>query len=95
MNNTKLKRWAELLLDTGKRNRLVSYKDTKYDTLEVVYPDTSTLFDKVGGTASFEAFDPKLKREEFEDTEVESTQHVKISRDEFLKARYYFIMLLV
>ncbi len=31
----KLERWAEKLLDTGKRNNLVNFKDTKTSTAEV------------------------------------------------------------
>lgn len=31
----KLDRWASLLLDTGKRNNLVNFKDTKASTVEI------------------------------------------------------------
>lgn len=36
MNNKKLSRWAELLLDTGKRNNLVNFHDTKLSTVEIL-----------------------------------------------------------
>ena len=39
-----LNKWAELLLDMGKRNNLISFKGTKLSTVELVAPDFSTLF---------------------------------------------------
>ena len=38
-DHKKLDNWANLLLDTGKRNNLISFKDTKASTAEVLYPD--------------------------------------------------------
>ena len=32
MENVKLQKWADLLLDTGKRNNLINFKDTKLRT---------------------------------------------------------------
>ena len=46
MNIDKLNKWADLLLDTGKRNNLINFKDTKGATVEVVSPDFYTLFSK-------------------------------------------------
>ena len=58
-NNTEqLSRWAEKLLDTGKRNNLVNFKDTKATTVEVLLPAASELFRELEGNA-FEVFDPK------------------------------------
>ena len=39
MNNKKLERWAQQLLDTGKRNNMINFRTTKASTAEVVYPD--------------------------------------------------------
>lgn len=36
MDTKKLDRWASLLLDTGKRNNLVNFKDTKASTVEII-----------------------------------------------------------
>ena len=33
----KLDRWADKLLDTGKRNNLINFRDTKRSSAEVVY----------------------------------------------------------
>lgn len=64
MDRQKLDRWAEKLLDTGKRNNLISFKDTKASTVEVIAPDAAALFEKVDGTASLEVYDPKLAEED-------------------------------
>lgn len=53
MDTKKLDKWAELLLDTGKRNNLISFKDTKATTVEVLFPSPDTVFQKVDGTACF------------------------------------------
>ena len=39
MNNKKLERWAQQLLDTGKSNNMINFRTTKASTAEVVYPD--------------------------------------------------------
>ena len=58
MDTRKLDRWADLLLDTGKRNNLVNFRDTRASTVEIVAPDVSVVFEKANGTTSFEVFDP-------------------------------------
>ncbi len=60
MNKDRLDKWADLLLDTGKRNNLINFKDTRASTVEVLLPSSDVLFEKVDGTASFEVFDPKI-----------------------------------
>lgn len=64
MNTDKLNKWADLLLDTGKRNNLINFKDTKTSTVEILSPDFATLFGRVLNSSSFEVYDPKLKDEE-------------------------------
>ncbi len=51
-------RWADHLLDVGKRNNLVNFKDTKLSTADVIAPDFDTLFHQVGHATVFEVFDP-------------------------------------
>ena len=53
MDTKKLERWATLLLDTGKRNNLVNYRDTKVSSVEIVSPDPKELFDKAESAVSF------------------------------------------
>ena len=64
MDTAKLDKWAELLLDTGKRNNLINFKDSKSNSVEVVVPDFYTVFQKAEHAAVFEVFDPKLEKED-------------------------------
>ncbi len=59
MDTEKLDIWASLLLDTGKRNNLVNFKDTKASTVEIILPEAEEIFDKVESSASFEVFNPQ------------------------------------
>ena len=60
MDTRKLDKWAEQLLDTGKRNNnLISFKNTRFSTAEVLFPSSHELFEKAKGIVSFEVFDPK------------------------------------
>ena len=67
MDTKKLDRWASLLLDTGKRNNLVNFKDTKASTVEIILPNPEDLFERVESSVSFEVFDPKIADDEDED----------------------------
>ena len=60
MDTKKLDKWAELLLDTGKRNNLINFKDTRASTVEVLLPAPDVLFEKIDGNTSFEVFDPRI-----------------------------------
>lgn len=66
MDTKKLEKWANLLLDTGKRNNLIHFKDTKSSTVEVVLPDISSTFEKAESEVSFEVYDPKIMVDEEE-----------------------------
>ena len=66
MKAEKLNKWAELLLDTGKRNNLIHFKDTKMGSVEILSPDFVTLFNRAEHSAVFEVYDPKLEDEEEE-----------------------------
>ena len=62
----KLDRWAEKLLDTGKRNNLINYKDTRASSAEVVFPDCQSVFNKCSMGHTFEVYDPKLPDTDFD-----------------------------
>ena len=66
MDKKKLDKWTELLLDTGKRNNLISFKDTKASTAEVLYPEANVLFDKMDARVCLELFDPKIPEQKNE-----------------------------
>ena len=95
MDTKKLERWAQQLLDTGKRNNLISFTDTKASTLEVLLPDAQTLYAHCGGTKKFEIFDPRIKDDENDEeaagsadaevSENDQAQSRKLSKAEFLK----------
>ena len=76
MDTQKLDKWADLLLDTGKSNNLINFKDTRATTVEVLLPSSDALFEKVDGATSFEVFDPKIIEEDDpeESSEPEQTQ---------------------
>ena len=81
MDTKKLDKWAELLLDTGKRNNLVNFKDTKVSTVGVLLPSPDTLFDKINGSASFEVFDSKVVDDdpmyEYEHHQIETSPNTE------------------
>ena len=64
METKKLDKWADLLLDTGKRNNLINFKDTRASTVEVLFPSSDVLFEKVDGSITLEVFDPKIIEED-------------------------------
>lgn len=79
MDTRKLDKWADLLLDTGKRNNLINFKDTRVTTVEVLLPSSDALFAKVEGAASFEVYDPKIIEDD--DNLEESSDAVRQSSD--------------
>ena len=81
MDIDKLNKWADLLLDTGKRNNLINFKDAKMGTVEIVSPDFDTLFSKAEHSATFEVYDPKLDDEE-DDEENEVVEETETPKDE-------------
>lgn len=69
MDTKKLNKWAELLLDTGKRNSLINFKDSKASAVEVIFPAAKDLFEKIRTISDFEVYDPKIAEENEEDGE--------------------------
>lgn len=82
MDTKKLDKWADLLLDTGKRNNLINFKDTRASTVEVLLPSSDVLFEKVDGTASFEVFDPKIVEEDDDTEESYAAEQLQIGTPE-------------
>lgn len=85
MDTKKLEMWAKLLLDTGKRNNLVNFKDTKASTVEVVLPEISSVFQKLENETTFEVYDPKLTEEEDEDYNNKISEENEGEQEEALK----------
>lgn len=82
MDTKKLDKWADLLLDTGKRNNLINFKDTRTSTVEVLLPSADALFEKVDGSSSFEVFDPKIIEEDDELEESLEPEQLQIEAPE-------------
>lgn len=55
----RIDKWAEQLLDTGKRNNLVSFKDRKL-SIEILKPSAKEIFQKFSSAnpEPFEIFNP-------------------------------------
>ena len=80
----KLDRWADKLLDTGKRNNLINFRDSKASSAEVVFPDCEHVFSKCAVGRVFEIFDPKIPDELFEGLIEEPTENEKnLSKSEY------------
>ena len=69
----KLDRWADKLLDTGKRNNLVSFKDTKTSSAEVLFPNCESVFSKCSVGHVFDVYDPKIPTPETDESDGEET----------------------
>lgn len=81
MDTKKLDKWADLLLDTGKRNNLINFKDTRASTVEVLLPSSDALFEKVDGTTSFEVFDPKIiEEDDMEESPVPDQLRIEVPK---------------
>lgn len=88
MDTTKLIKWADLLLDIGKRNNLINFKDSKTATAEVISPDFSTFFSYVEHASRFEVYDPKLEDEE-EDFDISYDESEGQSRERHIPKSEY------
>lgn len=75
MVEDKLNKWCEQLLDTGKGNNLINFKDKS--SVEVLCPDFTTLFSKAEKSTCFEIFNLK--------TDDENLVKSKLSKNEFIE----------
>ena len=84
----KLDRWAEKLLDTGKRNNLINFRDNKTSSAEVLFPECEDVFINSQLGHVFTIFDPKLPDMDDLEAEPSSTlSDIKLSREQY-KERY-------
>ena len=60
----KLDQLSDKLLDTGKRNNLINFRDTLTSSAEVVFPDSESVFSKCTVGHVFRVFDPKIPEDE-------------------------------
>ena len=81
MDEKKLEKWANLLLDTGKRNNLISFRDKKASTVEIVRPSSEILLSKAETSTAFEVFDPKIEDdvdEDYKDTPTSDDESITV-----------------
>ena len=64
MDSSTLKNWTRLLLDVGKRNNLVNFKDLPKSTVEVLLPEVDVLFNKADTEYTIPVYDPQLESQE-------------------------------
>ncbi len=85
MDRDKLNKWADLLLDTGKRNNLINFKDAKTGTVEVIAPDFASLFSKAEHSTVFEVYDPKLENDDEDEewAQDDNGQEKRLSKAEY------------
>lgn len=85
-------KWCEKLLDTGKRNRLINFKDSKLRTLEILQPEINKVFEKLskGDSLTFYDVDDYIigikedKIENYDGSEGESKLE-RIGRQQIIK----------
>ena len=80
MEDNRIKESAKLLLDLGKRNTLLNFKDTKKTSAEIVAPDVEMIFKKAQGESSLEVFDPKIMFDELDEIMIDD----KINRSKYI-----------
>ncbi len=61
--------WAEHLLDIGKGNNLINFKNSRASTVEILTPDISTLFGKAENGVTLEVYYPDDDKD-FEVTKI-------------------------
>ncbi len=77
MDTAKLDKWADLLLDTGKRNNLVNFKDTKSGSVEIIAPDFLTVFQKAERASAMEVFDPQIENDDSDPDDASESKYTK------------------
>ena len=75
--NKNYEKWCEQLLDTGKGNRLINFKESKQRSLEILYPEMNKLFDLVISGKPVQFFDfPNNNDLDNESNETLSKQYI-------------------
>ena len=87
MEIERLNKWADLLLDMGKRNNLINFKTSKVDEAEIFISNLTDFFAYVEHNKDFEVYDPKSEIESNDFIEelddVCDTQHSKLSKEQY------------
>ncbi|MDO4199655.1 MAG: DUF4011 domain-containing protein [Clostridia bacterium] len=84
MNKSIIDKWSDMLLDTGKRNNLINFKDTRSSTVEIVCPDIDLLFEKFCSSDSLEIYDISRNIKP-DDTKESEEKPKKLSKEKYLE----------
>jgi very-short-patch-repair endonuclease len=74
----RIDKWKNRLLDLGKRNRLINYKETKRSNIKIISPDLEELYTKIVINEQALEF-PFPRNDEDEDTEDNNVESIIIS----------------
>ena len=58
----KIERWKSELLDTGKRNRMINFRDTKRSTLRILEPESEELFNRLAFSSKALTFQKPISK---------------------------------
>lgn len=87
MDKDTILKLAKLLLDLGKSNPLVNFRDRKSSTLEFITPDYEEIFNKLINNIRFEVFNPNIesdKYDELNDENNESEFYNRLSKQDYI-----------
>lgn len=80
-------KWCEKLLDTGKGNRLINFKDSQLRTLDILLPTSTDVFKRLSGGEKLAFYDVDeyvaIKKEEFKMRNAGLPEEDKIPEEEF------------
>ena len=85
LDQKKLDRWASELLDTGKRNALINFKDKKSLTAEILFPESEEFFKQCSLGKSFEVFNPGITDEESDSSKTTDAEENKYKSEKTKK----------
>lgn len=80
--DVRIDKWKKRLLDLGKRNRLINYRETKRSSIGIVNPDLSELFRLL--IVNETALNFPFPFEDFQDDDEESTTELTIINGDIL-----------
>ena len=83
-NSREIEIWKKKLLDLGKRNNLVNYRDTKSSTLEILLPSFFDAFERITTSSSVQIFDDFYDDKDDDIDDFEAEDNNKITKQQFL-----------
>ena len=82
MNQYTLSKWADLLLDTGKRNNLINFNSNTASSVEIIQPNFQSVFDAIKHRRTLEIYNPKSI---FDEDDGSLKKEVNIPRQEYIR----------